>query len=102
MTTIASTDTLIAAYFDGSGTYDIHHVDGHLITVINATEPEYREIIAQALTATDDFADVDSTDWMLSERFGSSPDFGDDGIAWIDGVVYRLADSDLAVEYAVA
>lgn len=83
------TPETIAAYGDGSGQYTVRW-DGELLTIeIRSHAGVLFETIVQRATPAE--IEEDWTDWMLSDRFGSCPDFGGpEGAALIDGRAYEL------------
>lgn len=94
----ANDDNIIATYGDGSGDYRIHLIDDgdpiYMVTVINAGVEGGGEEFCHQLTLTTEYDDIDKTDWMLTDTFGSCPDYGDDGIVWINGRVYTESWAD--------
>lgn len=89
----ASKGTRIATYADGSGIYRITRLGDYMITSIG--DREYGEQFAQVLTRAAEFDQVaDRDEWMLTDDFGSSPDYGTDGVVWIGNEAYTVEWAD--------
>lgn len=78
----------IATYSDGSGTYTITRDGNKMTTTIGDGKGWVAETFEQFLTRAA-FLDAELTDeFVLTDRFASTPDIAQEDVVWVDGLAY--------------